>query len=283
MINNDISKLLSVVIICCDDERVLDAIASINPSISIIVSLVPNPLLEKQITKAGATVILSQRGNYSISCNRGLNAVETNFAFIIDSDCIVDSGCLSQITEALKYSPLARAHVRFLENKEVFASKTLSKWYSDVNNRIPIRAYTPGLGMRLNIKPRLGGYFFNEGIFWSGDSEFSYRVQQNGLDVAYCQEAVISHAAISLPHFINSGYKLGKGSHAQVKLGLRTPYENPEWILRRFFYRINPSHWFDGKPKIKRAFHKRLLDAIWLISFYIGYYLVYYKSPEEIF
>lgn len=275
------SATLTVVIICCDDERVFDAIASVDSDFPIIVSLVPNPSLEKRLTEIGVHLVKSQRGNYSISCNRGLDAVETDFAFILDSDCVLHSDCLTQIQAQLQKTPITRAHVNFLENSQLFASNTLTQWYSDVNNRLPIRGYTPGLGLRLKIKPLIGGYFFDERIFWSGDSEFSHRVKSAGIEIAYEPSAIISHAPISFAHFLKSGYMLGMGSHAQVKLGLRPPYESPTWILRRLLYRLNPKHWLElySKSKING---KRLLNMIWTIAFYFGYYRVFFKPAEDI-
>ncbi len=281
MRDNQQSDLLTVLIICCDDERVFDAIASVDCNVPIIVSLVPNLSLEERLRKLGVEVVLSQRGSYSISCNRGLEAIRTPFAFIIDSDCVLHHGCIPLIIETLRSAPLARAHVNFLTNKNLFASSTIAQWYSMVNNRIPIRAYTPGLGLRLMLRPFVGGYFFDERIFWACDSEFSHRVQCAGLDVAYESAAVVSHAPISFMHFIKSGYKLGMGTRCQVKLGLRLPYENPDWIMRRLLYRLNPEHRIERKNS-KTFKRNRLLNTVWTLAFYLGYYRVFFRSAERI-
>lgn len=273
---------ISVVIICCDDERVFKAIASVDLGVPVIVSLVPNVTLEKRLQEAGIRVVLSQRGNYSISCNRGLSAVETKYAFIIDSDCTLHSGCLDEINDLLRKSPLARARVSFQCQPRNLLSKGIGEWHSKTNNRLPIRAYTPGLGMRLDIISLIGGYFFDERIFWSGDSEFSYRVQRMGLKIAYSEKAIVHHDTISFLHFIKSGYKLGMGTYAQVKLGLRVGYESPEWIIRRLLYSINPFRKKERNQDNGMVKQNVFLKTVWTVVFYCGYYSAYFCRPYQL-
>jgi len=282
MNGNAINAEITVVIICCDDDRVFRTIASVDRDVPVIVSLVPNAILEFRLREAGVQIVLSQRGNYSTSCNRGLAAVETKYAFIVDSDCVLHPGCLEEITTQLRESPLARAQVNFQSRSDIYLSKEIADWHSKTNNRLPIRAYTPGLGLRLDISPLLGGYFFDERIFWSCDSEFSYRVQRVGLNVTYSESAIISHAAISFPHFISSAFKLGMGTRAQVILGLRPGYENPDWIIRRFLFRINPVRRKEHNQVINMLKLNFFLKTVWTVSFYFGYYSVFYHRVDQI-
>ncbi len=282
MNRNDSDAEITVVIICCDDERVFRTIDSVDMDVPVIVSLVPNSFLESRLKEAGVQIVLSKRGNYSTSCNRGLSAVETKFAFIIDSDCVLHPGCLEEITTQLRKSQLVRAQVNFQSWSGIYLSKEIADWHWKTNNRLPIRAYTPGLGLRLDICPLLGGYFFDERIFWSCDSEFSYRVQKVGLNVAYSEGAIISHAAISFSHFISSAFKLGMGTRAQVKLGLRPSYENPDWIIRRFLFRINPTRRKERNQITNKVKHNLFLKTVWTAAFYIGYYSVFFRRVDQI-
>ena len=269
---------LSLVIICCDDYHVYDTLASVDIKIPVIVSLVPNPKLELGIRSLGANIVFSQRGNYSVSCNFGLAAVQTKSAFIVDSDCKLKPGCLEIIANTLKTKPLARDRVQFESTNRVKFSELTSELHSETNNGLPIRAYTPGLGLRLDIIDHIGGYFFDERIFWSGDSEFSHRVKRAGLQVVLASNAVILHGPINIPHTINSGYKLGMGTCAQVKFGLRPPYESPRWIINRLLQR-KPS-------KIERSNHNsrgvNLLRFLWTLAFYAGYYRAWLRNAHEI-
>jgi len=272
---------LTVVVICCDDERVFSTIDSVDLDLPIIVSLVPNESLEERLRARGVQVVLSRRGSNSISVNRGLDAVKTKAGIIIDSDCCFHPGCLAKIISMLQEAPLARTHVHFETSDRLFASNSLAEWYSSVNNRLPIRAYTPGLALKLDIIDSIGGYYFDERIFWSCDSEFSKRVTRAGLEIAYLPDAAITHAPISLAHFIRSGYKHGMGNRAQVKLGLRPPFENPDRILGRLLYRLNPKRRINGQ-RLKSEKSDRILNIIWTIAFYVGYYRVFFHPVERI-
>lgn len=282
MNDNCPGSLLSVVIICCDDERVFQAIDSVDPGISVIVSLVPNDSLEERLQETRVQVVLSQRGNYSTSCNRGLTAVKTKYAFIMDSDCVLQPGCLTEITKLLALAPLARARLDFEFQADRFMSKKIAEWHFKTNNRLPIRAYTPGLGLRVDIRPVIGDFFFDERIFWSGDSEFHYRVKKAGLTIEYAECAALTHGPISFRHFLKSGFKLGMGTRAQVKLGLRLGYESPNWIVRRFLFRINPSRKKNHLQTSEQAKQDWFLTTVWTISFYLGYYSVFYKPVHQI-
>lgn len=261
---------LTLVIVCCDDPRVIKAIHSVDRPIPVVVSLVPNESLEKAIIACQAKVVHSVRGNYSVSVNRGLAAVETPAAFIIDSDCILAPGTLEMIARLLDEAPLGRARIAFDSDPSVRLSPDIAKLRAATNNRRPIRPYTPGLGLRLDLKQKLGGHFFDERIPWTGDSEFSHRVAHAGLPVAYAENAVVHHAPISLRHEIRSGFAIGNGSHVVVELGLRPPWEHPTWLLRRLaaylLGKTTPVH----RPQL--GLNARLISLVWTASYYIGYY-----------
>jgi hypothetical protein len=271
---------LSVVIICCDDPHVFATLDSIDVDVPVIVSLVPDQDLEAGLRARGVKVTHSTRGNYSISCNRGLASVQTSRAFIVDSDCTLGPGCLTRIDALLDEVPLARARVYFEATPQVRFSDRIAQLRDAVNNGLPIRAYTPGLGLHLDIAPAMGGYFFDERIFWACDSEFNHRAQQAGLRVTYSPEAIISHGPITLSHELRSAFKLGMGNRVQVKLGLRPPYENPEWLVKRTL------GWLLRGPSKGKRLHldpvRRLIHWGWTLAFYAGYYSIFFWRPENI-
>jgi GT2 family glycosyltransferase len=246
----------------------------------IIVSLVPNENLKAELLAAGARVVDSIPGNYSVSCNRGLAAVRTEYAFIVDSDCTLEPGCLALIRQMLDEAPLARARVRFLATPALAHSDRTAAFHSRVNNRSPIPAYTPGLGLRLNVATSIGGYFFDERVFWACDSELNRRVRQAGLPIAYSPQAAITHGPMSVSHLMRSAVKLGMGNRAQVKLGLRPAYESPGWLARRFLGWLRR-----GLPRSSRRDEDlplRLLSVANVLAYYFGYYRVFFRSPDAI-
>lgn len=269
---------LTLVIICGYDPRVFNCIASIDVDIPIVVSLVPNSGMEERLRDLGVKVVVSKNGNYSISCNRGLSVVKTSLALIVDSDCILEKDCITRIATVLDTKPIARANILFEFSSKVFGSYWTSQLRTSVNNRQPVPAYTPGLGLRMSITKGIGGYFFDERIFWGGDSEFSHRVLKNGFEIGYDAKAVVRHAPISLLHELRSGYKLGKGNLVQSKLSLRPAYENPSLLIRGLLHRIRL------KSKINFSdtpIALRLLNLAWWCSYFYGYYTAMIWAPDS--
>lgn len=269
---------ITVVFICCDDFRLFKAINSIDTDLPVVVSLVPNNALASRLSELKINVVYSPRGNYSASVNRGLSACKTKRAFIIDSDCLLRPGCISRIAFLLDSAPLARARVEFLTDVQIRGSESTAKFHNRVNNRLPIRPYTPGLGLRMEIIEEIGGYYFDERVFWSGDSEFSHRIANKGLQVVYDPDAVITHAAITVPHTFHSGYKLGMGTCAQVKLGLRPAYESPLQLVRRA---VNRAYAFVS-GRMYQGERSSAIQFIWSVGFYLGYFLASFKSVDSI-
>ena len=103
---------ITVVIVCGYDSRVLDCISSVDVPVPIVVSLVPGSNLERVLRDKGVEVVISGAiGNYSVSCNYGLAAVKTSQAMIVDSDCVLEKGCIERIATILEEYPLARAAI----------------------------------------------------------------------------------------------------------------------------------------------------------------------------
>jgi len=265
---------LTVVIACRDDPRVFAAVASVRGEAPVVVALVPDPVLQAGLLTQGVRVVASVPGNTSVSCARGLAAVRTGRAFIIDSDCIVRPGCLARMSALLDGAVLARARVHFSSDARVRCSGRIARLRDGVNNRTPVPAYTPGLGLRLDVAPVLGGHVFDERVFWAGDSELWRRARRAGLEVAYDPEAVIEHAPISLGHEMRSAFKLGMGTRVQVRLGLRPAYESPAWLARRLLGRLRPRRKScpSEPPRPRPAPGTRLLALAWTVVYYAGYY-----------
>jgi hypothetical protein len=269
---------LTLVIICGHDPRVFGCIASVDVNIPIVVSLVPHSGLGAHLKSLGAEVTISGNGNYSISCNRGLAAVKTSRAMIVDSDCVLERGCIEHIATTLDTKPLARAAILFESSPQVFASRWTSQLRASINNRQPAPAYTPGLGLQMSIADRIGGYFFDERIFWGGDSEFSHRALRTNLEVGYDPQAVVRHAPISLWHELRSGYKLGKGNLIQARLGLRPSYESPSWLMRRLLSRMCRKA---ARNSTSIPIALRLLDSAWWCTYFSGYYAAMIWPPYK--
>ena len=276
---------LSLVIACRDDPHILKLMETIDVDLPVIVSLVPNEELERELRALGVTVVTSVSGNISISYARGLAAADTESAFIVDSDCLLGPGCLSTVNELLEEAPLARARVEFASTPNIRFSDKIARMRSLDSNTPPLPAWTPGLGLRLEIKHVLGGHFYDERVCWASGAEIDRRVKRANLNVAYSPEAYIVHGPISLSHELRSGYKMGMGTRAQIKLGLCAPDEEPSFgVIKRLIGAVwdimTKGRTADDLPDDDLA--TRLIRWAWKVAFHIGYYRVYHKRPEDI-
>ena len=261
---------LTLIIACRDDPRMFDLLDSRDIDVPTIVSIVPNQQLEQKLEDRGVLIIHSVPGNVSVSYNRGIDAARTSRVFIVDSDCTLNPGCLEMINTLLDHAQVARAFVKFESSPDVLLSQHTAKMRHSHNNRIPIPAYTPGLALRKEVAARLGGHFFDERIFWASDSEFSRRLFQAGIEIAYSPEAIVTHSPISLYHEMRSAFKLGMGNREQVRFRLRASYENPVALAKRVV------RWIVLWPR--RTRHQwsnptlSTMEAGWHIMFVAGYY-----------
>jgi GT2 family glycosyltransferase len=134
--------------------------------------------------------------------------------------------------------------------------------------------------VRLDIVDRIGGHFFDERVFWSGDSEMNRRIGRAGLGVVQVSGAVLHHGPISFKHELQSGFQLGMSSRAEVDHGLREPYEQPRRLAGGALW------WLHHKaPEIARApFHDpmgRILRAGWKSMFLAGYYFFPHSAKRR--
>ena len=261
---------LTLIIACRDDPRIFDLLDSRDIDVPTIVSIVPNQQLEQELEGRGVSIIHSIPGNVSVSYNLGIDAARTSRVFILDSDCTLNPGCLELINRILDHALVARAFVRFESSPDVFLSQHAAKMRHSHNNRIPIPAYTPGLALRKEVASRLGGYFFDDRIFWASDSELSRRLLRAGIEIAYCPEAIVTHSPISLYHEMRSAFKLGMGNREQVRFRLRASYEDPVALTKRVV------KWILLWPHRTRHqwSHPVLstMEAGWHVMFIAGYY-----------
>lgn len=216
---------ITVAITCGGDPRVLRALSSVPAGVPVVVSLTPAPDLRAKLIEAGVEVVDSVLGNISVSHNLELSRIRTRHVFWLDSDCVLRPGCLEQVNAALADASFARARVEFTFSRAVWGSRVTACLRDLSNNRTPPPAYTPGLGARVGLEAKLGGWYFDERVPWTEDSELGHRLTRLGFSVAWVGDAVVVHDPISLGHEIRSAFRIGRGVRTQVDAGLRPPYE----------------------------------------------------------
>jgi len=203
--------MISVLIRCSDDYRVLECINSVlktSPTTLIIVSMTPNYSLRKAISKTGASCCIVPKYNAAITNNRGLKLVKKGKVIITDADTIFETGAIKQLSNALGKYDVAKPRL-------VFRSKNKFPYFSTIANLRTFfndnktKMYIPGLSFNLNIKNKIGGYYFDEKIPWGEDSEFSDRVNKHNLRTAVIKNSILYHPTVDLAHDLADAFLIG--------------------------------------------------------------------------
>lgn len=69
--------------------------------------------------------------------------------------------------------------------------------------------YTPGLAFKMSIKNKIGGYYFDNKVAWADDSEFSNRVEANGLKTHVEKRANLFHPPVDMSHDLAGAFLFG--------------------------------------------------------------------------
>jgi len=198
------------VLIRTQNKRVFDCIYSIkntSPTSKIIVSTIPNKSLVKQISKLKIKYCVVSKKNGSMTTNRGLELVQTSKVLITDSDTIFDKNCIKLLDGALDKYDVVKPHIIFQNNgslKSILIAN-LRTYFNSKSRKM----YTPGLAFKMSIKYRIGGYYFDNKVAWSEDSEFSNRVEKNMLKTNVVKNAKLFHPSIKLGHDLASAFLTG--------------------------------------------------------------------------
>lgn len=234
------SKLdLTIIIPCATDIKINDCIQSIYETciddVEILVSLNGASKDVKEILKNFQHVKICEvkEANLSKAYNNGIKHASRNNILLMDSDCIFVKNTIKLLYDGLKYAKLSKGLVVFRSNN--LTSKIIAK-VREYTTTDFISAYSPPLAFSKDIKSLIGGYYFDERIPWSEDSEFNYRVQKAGIKIHYNPKAVIYHAPISISQDIRSGFKYGRGKRISEELGLlpRTNYFDISTHAKKF-------------------------------------------------
>ncbi|MFH1863425.1 MAG: hypothetical protein ABIJ85_00740, partial [bacterium] len=71
------------------------------------------------------------------------------------------------------------------------------------------KMYIPGISFRMDIKDKIGGYFFDKNITWGEDSEFSDRVTQYKLKTKVINKALLYHPSVGAVHDLTDAFLIG--------------------------------------------------------------------------
>ena len=159
----------------------------------------------------------------------------------LDSDCRFLPGGIGSVYSLLDDFPVVDGKIQYEANS--FQSRIVSKCRTQ---SVPDRVFCPGLSMRKDVKPLIGGYFFDRKLGWLEDSEINRRFKKASLPIGYTKEEIAVHAALTFSEDLSSAFKYGTGKQVGIKNGV---FEN----------------------ELDAIFH--LVPAYFKLGFFVGLYL----------
>lgn len=207
---------LSIVIPCAYDLRLARCLKSIDEDVEVIVVLNGATEAVRQIViNAGVASVEMPERNLSKSLNVGAKAAKNNAVLFIDSDCVFEPGAIRKMYAESKKSPVVKGMVVF--ESSGFISRTIAKVRDFVNYNSP-KPYNPFLLLNKSIVPLVGGYLFDEQIYWTEDADLYVRLKQANIAVSYNYDARAFHPELSLFYDLRSGFRYGIGKRIRVEL-----------------------------------------------------------------
>lgn len=205
---------ISIVIRCGNDPSVLRCIASVDAEAEIVVSFTGSPELAGLIRGTGSRCVLAPRGNLSQVSNAGFRATQGEQVIITDSDTEFEPGCIDNLRQALETKMVARARLRFMTDGVGFGSRVVAA-ARDYVNSLPV-VYTPGVALRRDLLPHVGGILFNDPVPYAVDADLDFRIKRGNVPVAFVPDAWVRHAPIPLPHDVRAAYRIGRGCRVSI-------------------------------------------------------------------
>ncbi|MBU4283556.1 MAG: glycosyltransferase [Nanoarchaeota archaeon] len=259
-----------------DDIRIRKCIESIDEKVEKVVVLnTPSDEVRTIVSRLDVKTIEIDNNNLARAYNVGIETSSNSNVLLMDSDCVFDEGTIGRLYEGLSDAPISKGKVIFTYKSLTGKIIALSREYhvTDV-----INAYAPPLAFDKSIKNKIGGFYFDEDIFWTEDHEFDQRVKRHGLQIKYVPEATIRHDEISIKSDLKSSFNYGAGYFEGVKKGATEPcfmYGGSKTLLGSIVYDVGrvaalPLLFVDVTKK--KGILPAAFMSVWMFTFTAGYY-----------
>lgn len=216
LLNMSKSKLaLSIVIPCATDVRIADCLNSIDENVEVVVALNgPSKEVVKIVNKYHVKVLVLPERNLPRSLNAGIEKASNQKIILMDSDCVFHPRAIRKMYLALENHMVAKGTVIFKHHN--LTSLAISK-VRDYTNADTVKAYNPFLGLRKDIKKFVGGFIFDDGIYWTEDADLNKRIVAAGMKIKSVPDATAYHPALTLKQDLSSAFKYGIGKRIRVE------------------------------------------------------------------
>lgn len=262
---------ISVVIRCSNDNHIFDLTKSIDEKVEIIASITENAYIEKKLDEMGIKYCISPMGNLSITSNKGFYESKHDKVIITDSDTIFEKGCIKKIYNALENYKCVRANLKPLSSERLKFSNLVAEEIAYVFS-LPL-AFTPGLAVRKDILPKIGGFLFNDPVPFAVDADLNYRIKKASIKIKFLNDAIIYHLPTSLKHGLKAAFRIGQGVRVSAR-ELSKVLDEPIRKLTQELKAVKPQAIYD--ILIKKGFQVAIYQFIWDLFYYMGYFFQKY-------
>lgn len=269
-LNSVIDVNLSIIIKCYQDKRIFDCINSIDEDCEVLIPYSGDPPLAAEIADRypHARIINAPIGNLSASCNLGISACTGNSVLIMDSDARFKAGCIRLMIKYLKDTLVVKPWIVYEHDTSVVGSEVIAKTRQRFNDK-EVRALTPGLAFRKEIKELIGGQFFDERVLFTEDAFLDWKLKKAGISIQFLPEAVVYHSPVSLFHDLRAGFRMGYGYRRAVHYAGRENDNSLKVILKRLVSGASLKHFV--KEGLAEGFDVSCYTSAWTILYNIGY------------
>lgn len=232
---------LSVIIPCRDDPAVVACVGSIDRDAEVVIVLNGSPPgfredLERRLDDRVRLEVLAH-ANRSHAADHGINAASHDRVVLMDSDCVFTAGSLTAVEQAFDAGDPDDEVYR----GEIVFERGPTRWTRLVARsrarRMGARlcAYKPPLALSRRLKPRLGGYFFDQRLPWREDADLDQRVRRAGIGIVGLPQCRIIHGPLSPRADLRASFLYGVGEAVARHLEVPTLPPNRSWrrSLRR--------------------------------------------------
>ncbi len=239
--NNKKKLNVSIIVPCATDTRIADCLESIDENVEIIVVLNgPTQEVVQIVNKYSVKVITLSERNLPKSLNAGIEAASNQRIILMDSDCVFHPKAIRKV-----YFSLSKHFVA--KGKVVFKYKnTISLWISkvrDYTNSNTVKAYNPFLGLRKDIQQHIGGYIFDDRIYWTEDADLNKRIVEAGLKIKSVPDAIAYHPPLTLKQDLISSFRYGIGKRIRVEKnitkGIGSKFSKiPDFVIKKGIFPV---------------------------------------------
>jgi GT2 family glycosyltransferase len=194
---NNFEKNITFVIVSFRSAHIIEnCIKSINPDIKIIIVENSNNLhvknyLENKFLNV-EVIIANENLGYGKGNNLGISRVNTQYAFILNPDAILEKNCLEELSKAqfLLEDDFVILAPNLLNNYGYFLNKN-----NNLNKEILEVDYVKGFAMLINLKKVTFKEMFDENFFlFLEEIDLCRRIKNNSGKIFVIQKAKVRHS-----------------------------------------------------------------------------------------